>query len=100
MPRQIPHAKPCRFDSDLVNSPCIRVWIGVAPVRGRVNWRGGLSQFSNITEARAILHGLRRQSVMDLVRGAAFVAALLLVWVSLHPFTDLEIGRASCRERV
>jgi O-antigen ligase len=58
-------------------------------VRGRVNWRGGLSQFSNISEARAILHGLRRQSVMDLVRGGAFVAALLLVWVSLHPFTDL-----------
>src|SRR5580698_10159664 len=26
---------------------------------------------------------------MDLVRGGAFVAALLLVWVSLHPFTDL-----------
>ena len=26
---------------------------------------------------------------MDLVRGATFVAALLLVWISLHPFTDL-----------
>jgi O-antigen ligase len=42
-----------------------------------------------MSEARAILFGLRRQQVMDLVRGATFVAALLLVWVSLHPFTDL-----------
>jgi len=42
-----------------------------------------------MSEARAILFGLRRQQVMDVVRGATFVAALLLVWISLHPFTDL-----------
>ena len=44
---------------------------------------------SNTSEARAILHGFRRQQVMVLVRGVTFVAALLLVWISLHPFTDL-----------
>jgi O-antigen ligase len=48
-----------------------------------------LSQLSNMSEARAILLGLRRQQVMNVVRGATFVAALLLVWISLHPFTDL-----------
>ena len=26
---------------------------------------------------------------MDLVRGATFVGALLLAWISLHPFADL-----------
>src|SRR4051812_24130415 len=28
---------------------------------------------------------------MDLVRGAAFVGALLLAWITLHPFADLGI---------
>lgn len=48
-----------------------------------------MTQLSNTSEARVILDGLRRRQVMDLVRGATFVAALLLVWISLHPFTDL-----------
>ncbi len=32
---------------------------------------------------------MRRLEVMDLLRGATFVGALLLAWISLHPFADL-----------
>jgi O-antigen ligase len=42
-----------------------------------------------ISEARALLGELRRQQVMDVVRGAAFIGALLLAWISLKPFVDL-----------
>ena len=49
-----------------------------------------LSQLSTSSEAHAILDQLRRQQVMGLVRGATFVGALLLAWVSLHPFADLS----------
>jgi O-antigen ligase len=49
-----------------------------------------LSQTSITTQAGAVLDGLRRQPVMDLVRGGVFVGALLLAWVSLHPFADLS----------
>jgi O-antigen ligase len=48
-----------------------------------------LSQLFNASEARAVLGELRRQQVMDVVRGATFVAALLLAWVSLRPFMEL-----------
>jgi O-antigen ligase len=40
-------------------------------------------------QLRAVAGGLRRQQVMDIVRGLVFVGALLLAWVSLHPFADL-----------
>ena len=33
--------------------------------------------------------GLRRQQVMDVVRGTTFIGTLLLAWISLRPFVDL-----------
>jgi O-antigen ligase len=48
-----------------------------------------LSQLVTVSEFRAVAGGLRRQQVMDLVRGAVFIGALLLAWVSLRPFGDL-----------
>jgi O-antigen ligase len=33
---------------------------------------------------------MRRQQVMDIVRGATFIGALLLAWVTLKPFADLS----------
>jgi O-antigen ligase len=42
------------------------------------------------SEFRAVVHQLRRQQVMDVVRAAAFIGALLLAWVSLRPFVDLS----------
>jgi len=41
-------------------------------------------------ELRTVVHQLRRQQVMDVVRAAAFIGTLLLVWVSLHPFVDIS----------
>jgi O-antigen ligase len=49
-----------------------------------------VSQSAAISEARAIVGEVRRQQVLDLVRGATFVGALLLAWVSLRPFIDLR----------
>jgi O-antigen ligase len=57
-----------------------------------------VSELVVTSEIRAVVGELRRQQVMDLVRGATFVGALLLAWVSLHPFQDLadmQIGDAS-----
>jgi len=57
-----------------------------------------VSQLVVTSEVRAVVGELRRQQVMDLVRGATFVGALLLAWVSLHPFQDLadmQIGDVS-----
>jgi O-antigen ligase len=48
-----------------------------------------LSQLVTTSELRAVVGGVRRQQVMDLVRGAAFIGALLLAWISLRPFGDL-----------
>ena len=48
-----------------------------------------MSQFVTTSEAHAVLGGIRRQQVMDIVRGATFVGTLLLAWISLRPFTDL-----------
>jgi O-antigen ligase len=48
-----------------------------------------LSQLVAISELRAVIAGVRRQQVMDVVRGAAFIGALLLAWISLRPFGDL-----------
>lgn len=41
------------------------------------------------SEFRSIVREFRRQQVSDIARGAVFVAALLLVWISLRPFIDL-----------
>jgi O-antigen ligase len=48
-----------------------------------------LSQSVTTSEVRAVLGGLRRQQVIDLVRSFTFVGALLLAWISLRPFIDL-----------
>jgi O-antigen ligase len=47
-----------------------------------------LSQLVTTSEIRAVVGELRRQQVMDVVRGATFIGALLLAWVSLRPFID------------
>lgn len=49
-----------------------------------------MSDFSITSEGRALIAGISRQPVMDVVRGAMFVGILLLVWISLHPFEDLS----------
>jgi O-antigen ligase len=57
-----------------------------------------VSQLVTTSEVRAVVGGLRRQQVLDIVRGATFVGTLLLAWISLHPFPDLgdmQIGDAS-----
>jgi O-antigen ligase len=48
-----------------------------------------VSALVTTAEVGAVLGRLRRLEVMDLVRGATFVGALLLAWISLHPFADL-----------
>jgi O-antigen ligase len=48
-----------------------------------------LSELAATSELRAVVGELRRQQVMDLVRGAAFIGTLLLAWITLHPFVDL-----------
>ena len=62
-----------------------------------------MSQLVTRSEVRAVVGGLRRQQVMDIVRGASFIAALLLAWVSLRPFEDLgeiQIGDVSTGNEV
>jgi O-antigen ligase len=54
-----------------------------------------LSQLFTTTEAHAVLWGLRRQQVMDVVRGATFIGTLLLAWITLGPFVDLGDVRLS-----
>lgn len=49
-----------------------------------------MSQLVTSADVRAVIGGLRRQQVMDLVRGAIFIGTLLLAWISLHPFADLS----------
>lgn len=48
-----------------------------------------MSELVTSPELRAVLSGLRRQQVMDIVRGAIFIGTLLLAWISLRPFGDL-----------
>ena len=49
-----------------------------------------MSQFVTSSDVRAVIGGLQRRQVMDLLRGATFIGALLLAWVTLRPFTDLR----------
>jgi O-antigen ligase len=56
-----------------------------------------LSAFVTTSQVQAVVGEIRRQQVMDIVRGALFIGTLLLAWVSLHPFADLgnmQIGDA------
>jgi O-antigen ligase len=48
-----------------------------------------VSQYAATSEVDAVIGGLRRQQVMDIVRGATFVGALLTAWITLRPFPDL-----------
>jgi O-antigen ligase len=48
-----------------------------------------VSQFVTTSEVRAVLGEVRRQQVTDVLRGATFVGAFLLAWISLRPFIDL-----------
>jgi hypothetical protein len=45
-----------------------------------------VSQFVTTSQVRAVVGEVRRQQVMDIVRGAVFIGAFLLAWVSLRPF--------------
>jgi O-antigen ligase len=45
---------------------------------------------TSVNEIRTVVHQLRRQQVMDVVRASAFIGTLLLVWVSLRPFVDIS----------
>ena len=49
-----------------------------------------MSRFITASEVRVVLGDFWRSQVMDIVRGATFVGALLLAWVSLQPFEDLS----------
>jgi O-antigen ligase len=62
-----------------------------------------LSQLIARSEVSAVVGGVRRQQVMDIVRGAAFIGTFLLAWVSLRPFVDLsemQIGDVSTGNEV
>ena len=48
-----------------------------------------MSELAATSGLRAVAGELRRQQVMDLVRGATFVGTLLLAWMTLRPFVDL-----------
>jgi O-antigen ligase len=48
-----------------------------------------LSQLVTTPNDRTVAGELRRQQVIDIVRGATFIGAFLLAWVTLHPFVDL-----------
>lgn len=57
-----------------------------------------MNQLLTTSGVRAVFGELRRQQVMDVVRGATFVGTLLVVWISLRPFPDLsevKIGEVS-----
>ena len=49
-----------------------------------------MSRFITASEFRAVAGEVPRLEVMDVVRGVAFVGALLLAWVTLRPFEDLS----------
>ncbi len=49
-----------------------------------------MTQFVTTSQVHAVVGEIRRQQVMDIVRGAVFVGALLLAWVTLRPFEDIS----------
>lgn len=49
-----------------------------------------MSELAVISQGRALVGAIRRQQVMDAVRAAAFIGALLVAWISLRPFVDLR----------
>ena len=49
-----------------------------------------MSQTATHSEIRTAFDALRRQQVMDLLRAAIFIGTLLVAWVSLRPFANLQ----------
>jgi O-antigen ligase len=49
-----------------------------------------LNQFSVASDFRAVTDEIRGREVIDIVRAAAFIGALLLAWISMRPFIDLS----------
>jgi O-antigen ligase len=49
-----------------------------------------MSELTIIAQGRALAGEIRRQQVIDVVRAAAFIGALLVAWISLRPFVDLR----------
>ena len=57
-----------------------------------------MSQLVISSEIDAVVGEIRRQQVIDIVRGATFVGVILLAWLTMHPFEDLsdmQIGEVS-----
>jgi len=48
-----------------------------------------VSGLATTSEVGTVVSRLHRLEVMDLARGAIFVGALLLAWITLHPYADL-----------
>ncbi len=48
-----------------------------------------MSQLIATSQLQSVVGELRRRQVMDVVRGATFIGAILLAWISLRPFADL-----------
>ena len=71
--------------------------IGIEPQPYKAS-KISVSQLAITSEFRTVVGELRRQQVMDVVRGATFIGTLLLAWISLRPFVDLgelQIGDVS-----
>ena len=49
-----------------------------------------MSLFVTSSEVHAVVGEIRRQQVIDIVRGATFVGVVLLAWLTMHPFEDLS----------
>jgi len=49
-----------------------------------------VSLFVTSSEVHAVVGEIRRQQVIDVVRGATFVGVMLMAWLTLHPFVDLS----------
>jgi len=49
-----------------------------------------LTQLSAVSDFGAIAEELRGLLLVDIARAAAFIGALLLAWISMHPFIDLS----------
>jgi len=48
-----------------------------------------LSRFALSSDFRTVFDEVRRQEMSDVTRGAVFIRALLLAWISMRPFIDL-----------
>ena len=49
-----------------------------------------MSELAVMSQGRALVGEIRRRQVIDVVLAGAFIAALLVAWISLRPFVDLR----------